>query len=369
MKFFISILILLLAFTSTLAQKPGPWQRAYTFEDSFIDMNANVILGGDIGRVTFRWVFNQPEPLSGKANSKYKSRLETIEFKCGDKLYRMYEVRFLDSSGKAIHSEIMKSPYEWHRLKSDGPMTTIFAQACQLIEAKLHPQPAGKSPYELESERVFKVVLLIIESLERSGDFQPIIQKFFAPHFVRGYLSDEDRNWFYNLDRNTASKASLADLQRFYVAQMNAGYLTSLYLIKSSSGTEATSEIAPDEKLIPAEVLRLINSHHYTLTYKQKAASYDYLAENIDSIARMRSYTELLEGIANAMRKHVPHKRIHTTEEYDDTLDLKSRVSAREYLGLPPGTKLFEIGLPLLRLELAEIKGQLKVVSARDSSQ
>lgn len=374
MKFFFSSLLLLVPLTSIFAQKVPEWQRAYTFEESFIDMNTNVVLGGDIGRVTFRWVFDHSEPLSPTSNLRYRSRLETIEIRCADKLYRMYEVAFLDSSGKSIHSAMMKSPYEWHRLRSDGPMKTMFAQACQLIDATLNPRPSGKSEDELQLDRVYRFALAIKDTLERSRDFQPIINHFFVPNFVDAYLDDDETNWFYNLDPDVAIKASHADLQRFYTAQLNAGYLTSLYLISQAppGDDDNQPEFIPDQKMIPPDIYQLIDNHPYTHTYKAKAVAYDYLAECVDSIARMRSYTDLLEKIAVLMRKHVVRVATEHSGQYKNMLagcDLTSRVCTNDCFGLPKGTKLFEINLPALRLEAADFNGRLRIVSARDSSQ
>ena len=372
MKLCFSLLLLLFPLTSIFAQKVPEWQRAYTFEESFIDMNTNVITGGDIGRVTFRWVFDHPEPLSPTSNLRYKSRLETIEFRCVDKLFRMYEVTFLDSSGKTIHSEMMKSPYEWHRLKSDGPMATMLTQACQLVDATLNPRPNAKSDEELQQDRVYQFALAIKDALERSRDFKPIISHFFAPNFVNGYLEDDETNWLYNLNRDVAIKASHADLQRFYTAQLNAGYLTSLYLISQSPPIEENvqAEFIPDQKMIPPDIYHLIDNHSYTRTYKAKAVAYDYLAESVDSIARMRSYTDLLEKIAVVMRRHVAKVEVERSPQYKDLLGgFTSRVCTSDYLGLPKGTKLFEFTLPGLRLEAADFNGRLRLISARDSSQ
>jgi len=369
MKLFFSSLLLLLPLTSIFAQKVPEWQRTYTFEESFIDMNTNVVLGGDIGRVTFRSVFDHPEPLSPTSNLRYKSRLETVEFRCVDKLFRMYEVTFLDSSGKTIHSEMMKSPYEWHRLKSEGPMATMLAQACQLIDATLNPRPSGKSDEELQLDRVYRFALAVKDKLERSRDFRPITDQFFAPNFVDAYLDDDETNWFYNLGRDVAIKASHADLQRFYTAQLNAGYLTSLYLISQSPPIEEDdqAEFIPDQKMIPPDIYQLIDNHSYTRTYK--AVAYDYLAESVDSIARMRSYTDLLEKIAVLMRKHVAKVEVERSPQYRNLLyGFTSRVCTSDYLGLPKGTKLFEFTLPGLRLEAADFNGRLRLVSARDSS-
>ena len=119
MKSILLLFAFLFSSTSVIAQQLPEWDRVYTFDESIIEMNtSNVIVGGDIGRVTFRWTFDQAETLKGDAQLKYKSRLETIEFKCTDQRYRYYEVTFLDATGKIIRSELMSPPYEWYEIKS-----------------------------------------------------------------------------------------------------------------------------------------------------------------------------------------------------------------------------------------------------------
>jgi hypothetical protein len=158
------------------------------------------------------------------------------------------------------------------------------------------------------------------------------------------------------------------------VASLNAGYLASLYLISQASAEDDSIQegSASEEKTIPTEVYQLINHHPYTLTYKGMGGSYDYLAENIDNIARMRSYTDLLEKVAVLMRKHVAAVQAERSQQYQEMLeedsDIESRACLSECLGLPKGTKLYDLSLPLLHLQFAEIKGELKIVSARDSS-
>ena len=378
MRLLLVPLLSLLLLTPIVAQEMSRWQRAYSFEDSVIEIDtSNVIIGGDIGRVTFRWKFDQPQQMKGNSKSTYQSQLETMEFKCADQRYRMYELTFLDSTGKTIYSKIMSPPYEWHSVRGDGVISTIAGLACELINEKVRTLEGGPlkpdQELELELERVVKVARSIKVTLERTRDFKALIRRFFAADFVKGYLSDEDTNWFYNLNRDTASRARRDDLQHFYAAILNAGYLTSLYIISQSpSDSESLNESVRDAKKLPPDIYQLIARHPYTRTYRAKKTTYDFLGENIDSIPRMRSYTDLLERIADLMRKHVARVRAERSKEYHEMLegtDIKPRVCSNECLGLPRGTKLFEITPPLLRIQLAEIKGQFKIVSARDSSQ
>ncbi len=376
MKVTLLLFTLLFCSTSVFAQQLPEWYRVYTFDESVIEMNTSkLLLGGDIGRVTFRWIFDQPEALSGHPELKYKTRLEAIEFRCTDQRYRYYEVTLLDSTGKIIRSELMSPPYEWHEINVGSIIATISGPACQLIRKKIDPEETQRNLNEAnESDKMVMFARSIKDALERSRDFKPLIEKFFAADFMKRDLADKDTNWFYNLNRETASQANPAELRRFYIATLNAGYLTSLYLISQTpSETESTSDdSAPEAKLIPADVYQLINRHPYTLTYKGKLGTYDYLAEDIDSLARMRSYTDLLEKIATLMRKHVVEVQAERSQQYQQMLeedsDVKSRTCQSECLGLPKGTKIFDMSVPLLHLQFAEIKGELKIVSARDSS-
>jgi hypothetical protein len=147
-----------------------------------------------------------------------------------------------------------------------------------------------------------------------------------------------------------------------------------LYLISQYPADSASP--VPDEKLLPPDVMWLIKDHPYTAAYKRKGGSYDYLAENIDRVERVRSYTDLLERIAALMRQHVINVRADRSQEYKSMLEdwdwtfalyqPKVRTCAVDCLGLPRGTRLFEVNVPVFRLQLAEISGQLKIISAID---
>jgi hypothetical protein len=377
MRFTFVLLVILLSSTYLTAQLPE-WYRVYTFDESIIEMNTSkVTFGGkDIARVRFRWTFDKPETLSGEPQRKYKSRLEVMEFNCAERRYRLYDVSFYDAAGKVVRSEEMNPPDEWRTVGSGSVMESLFTPACKLIEKVVHRPVVSPavSRDAIESERVAKYALSFSQSLERTKDFKPIIEKFFAANYLDGYLHDNDTNWFFNLDRNTAAKLGRADLQRFYVALLNANYLSSVYLT-SQYPSDSNSRV-PDEKLLPPDIVQLIKDHPYTATYKRDAGNYDYLAEKIDSIGRLRSYTDLLEKIAALMRKQVINVRAERSkgytsmlEDWDWTFGLyqpKARICGVDCLGLPQGTRLFEVNVPVFRLQVAEIKGQLKIISAID---
>lgn len=368
MKVTLLTVAFLLSSTSLFAQK-SEWERVYTFDDSIIEMNtSNVIIGRNTARVRFRWTFDQPELVSSQSQLKYKSRLEVFEFDCSDKRYRPYETILLDVAGRAVGHEEMNPPAEW-RATSGIMMVKLMASGCELMERKTHPAVVSGDKTELEKAATYAVS--ISQRLERTRDFKPIIEKFFASDYLNGYLHDQNTNWFWILSRETAARATRAELQRFYVALLNAGYLNTLYF--TSQYPYAADGAIPEEKLIPTDILKLIEGHPYTAKYRGKQDNYNYLAENIDSVERLQSYTDLLEKISALMRTHVVASDAEHSKDYQAMLedwDLYrpvARTCDKECLGLPKGTRLFEVNVPVFHLQLAEIKGRLKVISAIDS--
>jgi 5'(3')-deoxyribonucleotidase len=252
-------------------------------------------------------------------------------------------------------------------------MEKLFIPACELVKKKT--QPVLVDSNKIEMERVAMYAYLLTQHLERTKDFKPIIDKFFVANYLNRYLQDKETNWFLNLDRNTAAKVSRKELQRFYVALMNAAFLSSVYLISQYPDSADQVPNARLEKLVPTDIWNLIKNHPYTAAYKGKQNNYDFLAEKIDTVKRLNLYTDLLEKIAGLMRQHVTRVSAERSKQYQEILRApalykpKQRVCMRNCLGLPDGTKLFEVDLPVFQLQLAEIGGHLKVVSATSSFQ
>lgn len=373
----ITILALVILFSPTVlvAQQTTEWYRVYTFDDSIIEMNTQQValnafadLTGSIG---FRWSFNSPQSLSREPQTKYKARLEVFEFDCSDqRRYRPVEMAFLDTAGKVIRIERIKSNDDWRSLSSSVMMEKLYYPACELIKLRSHPPSISDEAVEIEKAEKF--AHLFSKHMEKEKDFAPLVKEFFAPDYLGGYLRDKETNQFLILNSDVAAKVSHAELQRYYVALLNVGYLGSLYFInQSTSATGEESEPVPDEKLIPPGIFSLVNNHPYTSAYKGTRSNYDYLAENIDSPARLKLYTDLLEKIAAIFRKKLTGIKAETSEEYfttfddieDDFLHARIWTCGKECFGLPAGTKLFQVNVPVFRLQLAEFKGEMKIVS------
>lgn len=349
---------------TTLSAQPAPeWYRVYTFDDSTIEMNTALVtsISKDVSRVRFRWTFSEPQSLH---ELKFQSELEVMELNCSERKYRRYHVTFFDSAGNIVR--LNDSPGEWRRVPAGGMIEKLFVPGCELIRKRSIAGPAADNEEQLEKVALF--ALDFGHQLEKARDFKPLIDRYFIANYLDGYLNDQQTNWFLNLSRETASSLSRDELQRFYVSLMNAGYLSSLYLI---------SRIPPDsegpasaEKLLPPDVLHLLRNHPYTTQYGPREGDFDFREEKIGSVERLRSYTDLLERVNALLKEHVQRIKAAQSKEWQamledwDLYNPKVRVCGKNCFGLPGGTELFEVNVPVFRLQVAEVNGTLKVVSA-----
>lgn len=109
------------------AQTKDKWQRAYTDEDSVIDINtsSSTLETEHILRVDFRTTLAKPENIAGNQSAKYKSRIETISFKLNQHYYRLAETVWFDSKGARLMSSTPTAE-DWRVLKPGGVMEKLF---------------------------------------------------------------------------------------------------------------------------------------------------------------------------------------------------------------------------------------------------
>ena len=90
-----------------------------------------------LGRVQFRWNFSKPQPVGDGSEAKYKTRVETVEFNCNRRRYRLRAFTLLDSKGKAILTkELEARELEWRFVKAGGMMERLLGPACRLMDEK-----------------------------------------------------------------------------------------------------------------------------------------------------------------------------------------------------------------------------------------
>ena len=126
----ISILVLACCFDGSIRAQhtKDKWQRVYTGEDSVIDINAaNLSFEPDsILRAEFRTILSKPERVEGLAEGKFKSRLETIDFRANERRYRIRETTLLDSKGQILRTSPATSTDDWRIIKEGGVMERLF---------------------------------------------------------------------------------------------------------------------------------------------------------------------------------------------------------------------------------------------------
>ena len=141
MRTMLAALALLLSSLALNAQEKQVSHRVYTFEESVIAMNTQLVSfsGKNTGRVRFRWSFDKPQSWGAKPGVKYKSRLEVVEFDCREKLYRHSALMLFDASGKTVHTEEMDWFGPWTPVAYQSVMEKLYKPACRLLELRRNP--------------------------------------------------------------------------------------------------------------------------------------------------------------------------------------------------------------------------------------
>ena len=118
-------------------QEKTKWQRLYTYEDSTVEVDAsNIIFSTDFtGRVRFRFAFSKLQPLAGK-QVRYRSVIETIEFKCPQRLYRVVDVKRYDGKGTLVDSDAPTPSADWEDVKARSMMDKFLQPGCHAIYEK-----------------------------------------------------------------------------------------------------------------------------------------------------------------------------------------------------------------------------------------
>jgi hypothetical protein len=138
MRSLVLVLLFLLPVPSAFAQEKEKWQRMITLDDSAVDMNVSTVVfsTGGTERVQFRFSRMKAEPVPGMPESKYKSFIETVEFNCYERLYRVYEITYFDGKGKAIRTDEKDASAKWKPERGRGFIERLYDQTCQFIQEK-----------------------------------------------------------------------------------------------------------------------------------------------------------------------------------------------------------------------------------------
>ena len=145
-------------------QTKDKWERVYTGEESVIEINTSSLKFAPdrIMRVQFRTMYSRAETVPGTSDTKYKMRLETIDFKLNEGQYRISETSLLDSNGKELQWYSTSQMREWRVLKSGGVTEKLFRFARSLPPFGLWKAAAYRlahgDPKQLKSEELEKLI-------------------------------------------------------------------------------------------------------------------------------------------------------------------------------------------------------------------
>jgi len=224
-----------------------------------------------------------------------------------------------------------------------------------------------------EMREARRVAQTFARRLQRTKDITPLIDDYFAPDFIDGYLQDNVSNWFIFLDHDFAKKLTRAELKRYFIAEMNWLYLCELYVFSKYSSLRTGDLDLPPEKMYPPDVLKIFLSDPRMKATLATTGS-DEQELLISTADRFRSFVENLERAARLLRKYAIRINAGRTRQYRETLaDWKTRyylydpwlTSCDEIcLALPKGTKFIQVNIPTIQLRFARVRGQLRIVFA-----
>ncbi len=138
MRILITFLTLSFLLAPAGAQEPEEWALVYRFEGAKIDLDQTAVTVGShfTGRVRFRITYDKAIPLPEQKEIKYKRVIQTVEFKCPERRYRILQVQRFDSKGKVVDTETASDPTEWKEIQSASIMDKLIVPACELIREK-----------------------------------------------------------------------------------------------------------------------------------------------------------------------------------------------------------------------------------------
>jgi hypothetical protein len=363
---FVSGLLIFAVTTCTVGQQKSDWQRAYVFDESVIEMNMRsvVVTGLGFGLAVFRWRFDKSQNYSLDPKIKYRTRVERIEFNCTDHTFRTYDQALVNAQGKVVRYDANYWLGDWQKTSSSVVMSTIEVPACAAIKP-VQTEQHEQAEYE-QRQKVEKLAAAFMHRLEQGKSFRAAAAKYFAPNYIYGYRRGEPGNRFVNLSPEVIAHATDSDLRRYDAALMDFAYWSARWV----SSLPATDDgDVSTERLAARQLLPLIKQTSYTKKYRRSENDFNYLEEKIDSVARLQSYTSLLEHVVKHFQSHAKPIRRYDIEE-DDTLDFSLSeptevVCATDCLNYPKGTVFWDIHASLFRLRVAEVKGKLRIVSVR----
>jgi hypothetical protein len=256
---------------------------------------------------------------------------------------------------------------------------------------------------------------LFLKRLEETGDFSAVIDEMYAEDFIERYLQQQIRE-SEGLNLNSCSdikftsglvykrkllkQATVEDWKRLYIAASNFTYHIIVADMNKHADDFLNGRELDDEtagKCIPSKVIELFNNHpilkgafgfddakpeESNLAEGAQSGSAEEKSESksIETLEEMRDVTETLqEGLRLLLEELGDHSprltesaksalevfRLKLNENEGAVMEPRINVTDKEYLGLPPGTRILIAPTPIICwLVIAQVGGKYKIVQA-----
>lgn len=269
------------------------------------------------------------------------------------------------------------------------------------------PRAADSATTPAEEREAQEFVVALVKRFHETGDIAPLAREFFVADFAERARSARDGDApdtpTRYLEEEVLRQASPAELQNFYIAQLNLTcaviiYMTSRYNEREAAGVRDDGDEVELADELPREAVELLTSGAAAFVIEAderdekcahakdgdatdcdgNAATLEDCDPPVKSVTQLRDVTSALEKAVAVLRAHMPPPRTVFDDEARRTKDEEVEhfhvyrprpwVTDGEYLGCPPGTRLISAeAQPLLalqfRFQLIRVDGRLRVLS------
>ena len=293
--------------------------------------------------------------------------------------------------------------------------TTILIIIQSLLFFPAPVSRAQDSPTEAEAKQAREAANLFLKRLEETGDFSYVIDEVYAEDFIERYLRQQIRE-SEGLNLNSCSdiefttglvykrkllkQAKVEDWRRLYIAANNFAY----HIIVAGMNKHADDFLngrEPDDetagKCIPSKVIELFNNHpilkgpfgfddakpgesNPAEGAQSGSAEEESESKSIETPEEMRDVTETLQeglrllleeqgnpspGLTDGAKSALEVIRLKRNENEGGVMEPRIYAADKEYLGLPPGTRVLIARTPIMYcLAIAQVGGKYKIVQA-----
>jgi hypothetical protein len=282
------------------------------------------------------------------------------------------------------------------------------------------PTPVSRAqdlPSSTQAELILaqEVSDLFMKRLDETGDFSTVIDEMYAEDFIERYLQQQiHESEGLNLNscsdielspglvykRKLLKQATVEDWRRLYIAASNFTYHINVADMNKHADDFLNGRELDDEtagKCIPSKVIELFNNHpilkgafgsddakpeesNPTEGTQSGSAEEESESKSIETPEEMRDVTETLqEGLrllfeelgdssprlTESAKSALEVFRLKRNENEGGRMEPRINVADKEYLGLPPGTRILIAPTPIMCwLAIAQVGGKYKIVQA-----